>query len=203
MTQISDPKEITLDYYERNAKAFYEGTVKVNMTTLYTPFLSYMPSYAKILDAGCGSGRDTLYFSQNGFKVTAFDYSPTLVELASKLTGQKILNLSFQNINFVDEFDGIWACSSLLHVPKAELHDVVSRLSHALKINGVLYTSFKYGFSEKIWNGRYFSNFDEPGFDEFLKKHPEFKMIRYWKTIDLRPGRESEEWLNLLIRKYK
>ena len=203
MTQNSEQKDDTLSYYEENAKGFYKGTVNVNMATLYAPFLSYMPSYAKILDAGCGSGRDTLFFSENGFRVTAFDYSSALVKLASKLTGQEILNLSFQNIDFKDEFDGIWACSSLLHVPSNELHGCLSRLSSAMKTNGILYTSFKYGQGEHERNGRHFVDFDEDNFDEFLKAHPEISVIKYWKTSDLRTGRENEKWLNLLARKTK
>jgi len=201
MTQNSDQNDNTLSYYEENAKAFYKGTVNVNMATLYAPFLSYMPSYANILDAGCGSGRDTLFFSENGFRVTALDYSPALVKLASKLTGQEVLNLSFQDIEFKDEFDGIWACSSLLHVQKDELHSCISKLSRAMKTNGILYTSFKFGTGEHERNGRHFVDFDEAGFDKFLKTHPELSIIRYWKTFDLRPGRENENWLNLLARK--
>ena len=201
MTHNSDQKNDTLSYYEKNAKAFYDGTVNVNLTTLWAPFLNYMPACAKILDAGCGSGRDTLFFSSHGFKVTAFDYSPALVKMASKLTGQKILNLSFQDIEFDEEFHGIWACSSLIHVPMEELHDVVGKLSKALKLNGILYSSFKYGSGESVRKGRLFVDFDEAGFDEFLQQHPELSVQRYWKTNDRRPGRGDKKWFNILLRK--
>ena len=59
-------QDSTLNYYESNAKKFFEGTVNINMTVLYRPFLAYMPPYASILDAGCGSGRDTLNFASRG-----------------------------------------------------------------------------------------------------------------------------------------
>ena len=72
-------QDSTPTYYEINAKQYYESTVNLNMTVLYTPFLTYMPTYASILDAGCGSGRDALYFIKRGYKVTAFDNAPTLV----------------------------------------------------------------------------------------------------------------------------
>jgi len=77
------------------------------MTGLYVPFLSYLRPYASILDAGCGSGRDTLYLTSRGYRVTAFDYSPEMVKLAAKLTGQEILQLSFQDIEFNSQFDGV------------------------------------------------------------------------------------------------
>ena len=165
--------------------------------------MEYMPPYASILDAGCGSGRDTLYFAQRGYRVTAFDYSPTIVKLASKLAGQEVLQLSFQDLEFENQFDGVWACSSLLHIPIAEMNNVLIKLSKSMKVNGVLYTSFKYGTGEHDRNGRLFVDLDEEGFDELIKVHPELTVIRYWQTSDLRPKREKEKWLNLLVRKTK
>ena len=201
MTQDSGTTDTTLAYYEEHAKRFFVGTVDINMTMLHASFRSYMPPYASILDAGCGSGRDTLYFASRGYQVTAFDYSPALVKLATKLTGQEVLNLSFQDLAFENQFNGVWACSSLIHVPMHEMHDAIFKLSRAMKVDGVLYTSFKYGTGEHDRNGRLFVDLDEEGFDELIKLHPELAVIRCWKTSDLRPGRENEKWLNLLVRK--
>ncbi|MDX2491579.1 class I SAM-dependent methyltransferase [Desulfosarcina sp.] len=194
-------QDTTLAFYEGNAKQYYDGTMNINMTVLYAPFLTYMPTYAAILDAGCGSGRDALYFASRGYQVAAFDYSSALVKLATNLTGQEVLNLSFQDLAFEDQFNGIWACSSLMHVPLDEMHDVLFRLSRAMKVDGVLYTSFKYGTGEHDRDGRLFVDLDEDGCDELIKLHPELAVIRRWKTSDLRPGRENEKWLNLLVRK--
>ena len=203
MTQDSDLQDTTLTYYEANAKQVYEGTVHLNMTVLYRPFVEYMPPYASILDAGCGSGRDTLYFTSRGYQVTAFDYSPALVKLATKLTGQEVLNLSFQDLAFEDQFNGIWACSSLMHVPMDELNDALFRLSRAIKVDGVLYASFMYGKGEHNRDGRLFVDLDEEGADDLIEQHPELAVIRCWQTSDLRPGREKEKWLNLMVRKTK
>jgi len=70
-----------------------------------------------------------------------------------------------------------------------------------MKVDGVLYASFMYGTGEHDRNGRHFVDFDEDSFDELIKQHPELAVIRYWKTSDLRPDRENEKWLNLLVRK--
>ena len=200
MTQDADT---TLAYYEDNAKKYFDGTLNINMTVLYRPFLEYMPPYASILDAGCGSGRDTLYFASRGYQVTAFDYAPALVDLANKLTGQEVLQLSFQNLDFKDQFRGVWACSSLLHVPMEDMHDAISRLSRSMKVDGVLYASFKYGSGEKNRDGRLCVDLDEEGADDLIEQHPELTVIRCWKTSDLREGRKQEKWLNLLVRKTK
>ena len=201
MTKDSGFKDETFAFYEDNAREFYLDTVNINMAVLYTPFIGYMPPYAWILDAGCGSGRDALYFANKGFRVTAFDTSPALVKLASKLTGQQVLELSFQELDFENQFDGIWACSSLFHVPMDEHHDVLARLSRAMKVNGIMYISYKYGAGEHYRDGRLFVDFNEDGFDKLIHTHPDLTVLRYWKTNDLRSGREKEKWLNILVRK--
>ena len=203
MKQDPANHDTTLNYYEGNARKYFNSTVKLNMASLYPPFLAYMPPYAAILDAGCGSGRDTLYFAQRGYRVTAFDYSSSLVNLASKLTGQGVLHLSFQELEFDETFHGVWACSSLMHVPRAEWHEVITRLSNAMQVDGVLYASFKYGTGEHLRDGRFFVDLDEKNLEELIGGHPELSLVRHWKTSDVKAGREGEQWLNLLIRKTK
>jgi SAM-dependent methyltransferase len=203
MTIDPDHPDSILAYYEGNAKEFYDATVNINVAVLYPPFLSYMPPYASILDAGCGSGRDTKFFAGRGYRVTAFDFAPTLVKLASKLTGQEVLRLSFEDLEFDNQFNGVWACSSFLHLPMDELHDVFSKLSKSMKVNGVMYTSFNYGTGKQYRDGIPFMHLDEDSFNELIKRHHEFTIIRSWESSDLRPDRADEKWLNLLLRKTK
>jgi SAM-dependent methyltransferase len=190
-----------LAYYESNARSYFLSTVNANMTTLYAPFLSYMCPNASILDAGCGSGRDTLYFSKRGYRVTAFDYSPSLVKMATKLTGREVLNMAFQDLEFKKQFDGVWACASLLHVPKDDMHDVLFRLSRSMKVGGIMFASFKPGAGERYHNNMLFVDIDEDAFDDLIKPHPELTILRCWKTSDVRPGMENEKWLNFMVRK--
>jgi len=82
------------------------------------------------------------------------------------------------------------------------VHSNSSRwISRAMKVDGVLYASFIYGTGEHNRHGRLFVDLDEDGCDELIKLHPELAVIRCWKTSDLRPGRETEKWSNLLVRK--
>jgi SAM-dependent methyltransferase len=99
------------------------------------------------------------------------------------------------------EFDGIWTCASLLHVPSAELPDVVDRLRTALKPGGILYASFKYGSGEREQHGRRFTDLDEAGLAALLEQVPGLEPVETWTTSDRRPGRESERWLNTLLRR--
>lgn len=183
------------------------GLDEVRNVNFYRPkskleqYSELIEPYASILDAGCGSGRGAFYFSGKGYRVTVFDYSPPMVKQATKLTGSKALQLSFQDLTFENQFDGVWACSSLLHFPMDEMHDAIYRLSRSMKIDGVLYASFKYGKGEYNRNGRFCVDLYEEGADDLIGQHPELTAIRYWQTSDLRPGREKEKWMNLLVRK--
>jgi SAM-dependent methyltransferase len=171
------------------------------MTALYEPFLNLLPANAHILDAGCDSGRDSLYFLKNRYRVTAIDASKELSKLASELIKQPVLNISFQEIDFEDEFDGVWASASLLHVTRNQISDVLSRVAKALKDNGVLYASFKYGDKEYEKEGRYYNCYDENSIDELINKYSSLTLIKCWTSDDARPNREDEIWLNCLLRK--
>jgi len=124
-----------------------------------------------------------------------------MVRIASEITGDIVLLMSFQELEFNDEFDGIWACSSLLHVPKVEIDDVVERISRSLKIGGILYTSFKYGEGEVVSGSRLFNNYKEDSFSLLIDKHPSMKIVKMWKTEDVRVDRKDEYWLNALVEK--
>ena len=190
----------TLDYYNHNAEQFYDSTVKVEMESIYAPFLRYLPEHASILDLGCGSGRDSLAFHQKGYQVDATDYAETLVSKAQQLTGLPVRQLSFYDLDEENKYDGVWACASLLHCERQKLPEVLSRILRALKAEGVLYMSFKYGSTDREKDGRNFTDLDEQQAHELLRGVPGFLLLQQWITVDKRPER-SEEWLNILLRK--
>ena len=190
----------TLNYYNQNADSFIEGTVSVNFKEVQDKFLQ-MLSGKKILDFGCGSGRDTMYFLKSGFDVTATDGSEELCKYASEYTGIQVKQMLFQDLDEVDYYDGIWACSSILHLSKNELRIVMNKMSRALKAGGIIYTSFKYGNFEGERNGRFFTDFTIDEFTDFVKEVKEMAIEEYWITGDVRPGRGDARWLNLILRK--
>ena len=187
-------------YYDSNGEEFFENTVNVDMSPHYKEFLNEIPPNGHILDAGCGSGRDTLMFKSYGYEVTSFDGSTKMCQLASEHANQEVLHLQFQEINFEPIFDGIWASASLLHVPSTELDDVLIRLKNSLKDGGALYASFKYGDFEGQRNGRYFNDFTDKTVEKLFKRL-NFKIMNIWFTYDVREGREDEKWVNILVKK--
>ena len=150
-----------VEYYNQNAESFYEGTVGVDMSPWRDRFESYVPDGGRVLDAGCGSGRDSRAFKQHGYSVVAFDASSQMCRMASQLIGQEVWQMRFDEISFDDEFDGIWACASLLHVAEEELPQVLGKLHKALRDGGTLYASFKYGEGTVVRGDRTFCDFTE------------------------------------------
>ena len=191
----------TINYYNQNAEDFIANTQNADMHPTQERFLRLLDANTSILDFGCGSGRDTKYFLEKGYKVTATDGSAELCRLASEFTGIKVKEMLFQELDAINQYDGICACSSILHLPKKELLPVIQKMCEALKDNGIIYTSFKYGDFEGERNGRYFTDFTEKTFREVVEKIPERTIEEHWITSDVRPGRGEEKWLNLILRK--
>ena len=193
--------DTTLLYYQKNAAAFAEGTLQADMQDAQERFLKHLPLQGYILDFGCGSGRDTKVFLEKGYRVDASDGSPELCKIASEYTGISVKQMLFHELDARNCYDGIWACSSILHLPRQELCDVMQKISEALKSSGVLYTSFKYGEFEGFRNGRYFSDFTEDSLQHMMEKVPSLQILDCWITQDVRPGREEEQWINILARR--
>lgn len=191
----------TLNYYNQNAESFTSGTMYVDFTETQNNFLSRLQSGAIILDFGCGSGRDTKYFIDNGYRVDATDGSEEMCKVASLYTGITVKKMLFQELDKVNKYDGIWACSSILHLSKSELGPVIEKMICALKSNGIIYTSFKYGDFEGVKNGRYFTYFTLESFYDFIKKIKGLTIEENWITTDVRSGREDEKWLNVILKK--
>ena len=191
----------TLNYYSRNASLFSDDTQTVDFHEVQELFCTYLKPSSHILDFGCGAGRDTKFFLQKGYQVTAIDGSEEICAAASAYTGISVRKLLFQELEDIALYDAVWACASILHVPRKEQPDIFRRMIRALKAEGLIYTSFKYGSFEGFRGERYYTDFDEDSFTDFIKAFPELSIKKMWVTGDVRPGRSNEKWLNIILRK--
>ena len=195
------PLAVNRAYYRAHAEEFCRRSAALSMENSYEPFLEHIPSHGRILDAGCGSGRDSVEFMRRGYDVMAIDASPAMIQCA-RSQGVDARLLTFQRMRFTQEFDGIWACASLLHVPQAEIPAVLRRLAKALRRTGVLYASLKSGHGEKIAeDGRFFSYFSLAEFSNLLAAGNLFRVIRAWESNDTDSSGTVRTWLNFLARK--
>lgn len=191
----------TIDYYNELANDYYASTVEADMSAQYSMFEKYLGEGARVLDCGCGSGRDSKHFIEQGFAVEAIDGSANLCKLASELTGLGVKNILFQDMDYVGCFDGIWACASLLHLSKEELLEVLTKLKRALVDGGILYVSFKYGNFEGERNGRFFIDLNEDSLSTLMAEIGGFEIKEKYISSDVRSGRDNEKWLNVILIK--
>ena len=191
---------MTIQFYQDNADDFFEGTVNVDMSNIYQHFTSDLSKNALILDAGCGSGRDTKAFLDMGYSVKAFDASSELVSRASEYTGIEVEFGLFNDVDDTERYDAIWCCASLLHVPEIELPETLSKLANALKPSGVWYVSFKYGDKQRKKDGRSFTDINEQRLTKLVTSLSNIDISSTWITEDNRPDR-NEKWLNAILVK--
>lgn len=217
---LSDERNVenrTIAYYDDPTNAYANQTVHADMSAIYARFEKYLAPGAAVLDAGCGSGRDSLHFMKAGYAVTAIDASQEMCAFASRLLQQEVRQLRFQELDYDTCFDGIWACASLLHV---------------LVPGGVLYASWKYGETERTEasSGRLFCDMTEQRAEALVKEAMEAENLltslehpmnllgdqavrsdgqlgwtvsieECWISEDVRADRRSQKWLNVIFRK--
>ena len=196
-------KARTIEYYDDPAHAYADLTVDADMRAIYARFQRYLPSGAAVLDAGCGSGRDSLHFLKSGYAVTAIDASQEMCGYASRLLQQEVRQLRFQELDYEACFDAIWACASLLHVPETQQGEVFRRLMRALVPGGVLYASWKYGVTERIEaaSGRLFCDMTEQRAEALAQSTAGVRIEECWVSEDVRADRRSQQWLNVVFRR--
>lgn len=192
----------TLDYYNKNSEEYFNSTLNVDMTNTYKEFLKLVPEGGKILDLGCGSGRDSMNFMKLGYEVTAVDGSKELAKRASVLLRKEVIVSTFEELELKEKFHGIWACASLLHIKREDLKTVLNNLYNNLEDNGVFYMSFKYGEKEYVDDkNRYFNCFTDESIISFINENTKFNILDLYITED-KLGRVNEvKWVNLICNK--
>ncbi len=202
---MEEEKYNTLEYYNKNAKIYCEQTLIGNLQENYNKFLEHLQSNAYILDFGCGSGRDSKYFLDNGYNVKAIDGSIEMCKLASKYINQEVTCMKFEELNDINTYDGIWACSSILHIEKENLSDILIKMINSLKVNGVIYTSFKIGVGYEIKEGKYYNYLAKDEMIQTLNKTSKsVELVDYFETLpSTRRKAENTIWGNFIIKKFE
>ena len=192
----------TLDYYNKNSEEYFNSTLNVDMTNTYKEFLKLVPEGGKILDLGCGSGRDSMNFMKLGYEVIAVDGAKKLAKKASVLLGKEVIVSTFEELELKEKFHGIWGCASLLHIKREDLKTVLNNLYNNLDDNGVFYMSFKYGEKEYVDDkNRYFNCFTDESIISFINENTKYNILGLYITED-KLGRVNEvKWLNLICNK--
>lgn len=200
-----EKKYNTLDYYNKNAKIYCEQTLFGNLQENYERFLKHLQPNAYILDFGCGSGRDSKYFIDNGYKIKAIDGSIEMCKLASDYINQEVTCMKFEELEELNTYDGIWACSSILHVEKEKLPNILAKMLNSLKHNGIIYTSFKLGKGYEIKEDKYYNYLTQEELLSILDKMGNsVKLIDYFETLpSTKRNDKNTIWGNFIIKKFE
>lgn len=193
--------EKTIEYYDNLSNRYVEQTIQADMFPTIEKFLYHIPKEGTILDLGCGSGRDSLYFINQGYNVTAVDGSSAMCKLATNFIGKDVRHLTFQKLDYVESFDGVWACASLLHATEKELPSILQKIATSIKPNGTLYASWKYGTGERteMVTGRFFCDMTEERIHELFSNVKSMQIVEVWTTLDVR--NTGQTWINVLAKR--
>ncbi len=190
-----------ISYYNKNAEQFIRNTKSADMSILQNIFIKHVAKGGRILDLGCGSGRDSLFFKHKHYDVYAIDASIEMVRHCQPLLGERVLHVTFEDYQSDILYDGIWACASLIHVDRAGLADIIIKYTDMLKPCGVFLMSFKQKKDDYFADGRSFTCFTKQQLAVFLSKIDCFTHIEFIETRDVRPGREDEKWISAIGQK--
>ena len=192
----------TLAYYRDNANEYVQETIDADFPNhLRLRFLELLAPNSLILDLGCGSGRDSRFFLDRGHRVMAIDAVREIAECAEKYLGYPVRVQKAEELNETDTYDAIWACASLLHIPKSRIDETFTRILRALKPRGILFMSFKKGEMEcQDHKQRFFNNYSLPLMQQFLEQFPQLGVIDISESCSNVLG-ENQTWLNVLAIK--
>ncbi len=192
----------TLEYYDRHAGEFWEGTKDHDVRQNYRALLEALPRDRPldILDFGCGPGRDLLYFKSLGHRVIGVEGSGEFCEMARVLSACEVWQQDFLGLDLpAERFDGIFANASLFHVPSQELPRVLREFWVTLKPSGVLFTSNPRGEGEGWSEGRYATYLQMEPYQKFLQDSG-FEVLSHYYRPAGKP-REEQPWLAVVSRK--
>jgi SAM-dependent methyltransferase len=189
----------TISYYDDHADEFIADTLNADMRELRQRFQKYLPAGAFILDLGCGSGRDSKAFIEQGYRVEAVDGSVEMCKRAESLIKQPVHLMFFDELNADQKYDGVWACASLLHISKGHITDMIQRIERSLKPGGIFYMSVKKGDLNGERNGRIFADYQEEEIKGILTAQ-QFEILELNVSEDARPLRE-DQWINIIAKR--
>ncbi len=209
---MEDKKSQLTHQYNETIEAYrFMGRKYLDNIALLTPghfyeFINYLPKGGSVLEIGCAGGRDARKLADAGFLVTGVDTVDIFIDEAKKLVPEGEFQVkSVLELNYTEQFDGVYAMAVLLHLTKEDVPKAISVLHRALKPHGKIFIAVKQGtgtayVTDKLSDQkRLFTYFSEQEIDELLNNHG-FHTIGKWVVPD-DAGREDTIWIRIIAEK--
>ena len=185
-------------FYEDHAVEYFSWTFGAQTQFVLDRFLSHLPAKASILDAGCGSGRDLKFFLSRGHCAFGIDASTALVQMAAQYSGAPCEVARIESISYEERFDGIWACASLLHLPRDAFRPALRCLNRALKRGGTLFMAVQEGQGEAILpDGRLYVYYSEDDIRRSLDVAG-LAVNELWMSRNSAEAMHQPVWINVI-----
>ena len=191
----------TIGYFDEKAEKCFRDAFTITERTNQDRFLSYVKPGGHILDFGCGSGRDTAYFLEKGYTVTPADGSKEKCRYASEYLHMPVKCMEFNELDDIDLYDGIYASASIMHIEYEKIIELFPKMAGALKENGILYVSFKYGENDGYLGRRYYTYMTEQRFYALADQFPSFKIVTDGIFGNEHPGQPDFRWYWAILAK--
>lgn len=193
----------TINTYDKIARHYAEYSFPRLSQYQLMQFSSLLLTGNKVLDVGCGSGRDTQFLRDEGHEVIGIDASSGMIEEAKRLVGGDFRLMDMKKLDFSENsIDGLWCCASLLHQPKNNLSSTLREFHRVLKNGGVAYIALKEGIGEMVI--RTPNALNEPRFFAFYSQEEIAKALKIEGFNIISSESEIIEgvrWLNIFARK--
>ena len=196
---VASSERGTLRFYETNAENYAKQTLAADLSEINERFARHLRPGASILDVGCGAGRDLHAFRLRGFSPVGLEPSAALAEIARSYTGCRVTVGRVEDMTYASEFDGAWACASLLHLPRHRFPVAMKRIAAAVKTAGPLFLSMQQGVGEfTAPDGRFYSLY-QPDALALAVETAGLELVEVWDTGDSL-GDRPIRWINLIAR---
>ena len=188
------------DFYRRHYKAYHQKTFHIDPSSFLEPLIRHLTPGDTLLDVGCGSGRDLLWFKEHGIKVTGFERSEGLAALARKYVGCEIVEGDLEHFDFSKQtFDAILLCGSLVHIPHAQLEAVFRSVMSGLGEGGKALVSLKEGKGSSIsGDDRVFYLWQNKDLGDIFSRHG-FSVLECQRGVS--KVNSSDTWLSYVLLK--
>lgn len=191
----------TIEYFNEKAQKCFDDAFTITERSNQDRFMSYVKKGGKILDFGCGSGRDTAYFLEHGYDVTPTDGSSEMCRLASEYLKMPVRVMEFNELDEEDAYDGIFASASIMHIEYERIEQVFPKMIRALKKGGIIYASFKYGEGEGFLGKRFYTYMNEERMHGLLSRYDELETVEEGIFGNEHPGQMDFRWLYVILRR--